>query len=250
MGKLLVGRVYKKINKWILVVLSITSLYSVKAKAFSPENEEEVKEMLSRILASNEFGEKTKSRSFLEILHDRFIEFLKSIWEKFNITNKLEIVFSGSKVSKEVMFVLQIIAIVLIIAIIGLIIYYAAKKLTRSRKVRQEEDALLLNILKDSDEVYKKAFDYYNSGDYTQGLRFLYISLLIRFNDLNIIRINKAKTNKQYLNEIRENKPELYDVMVEFTQVFNRHWYGGKNADKAIFVNWNEVYSNLISSNM
>ncbi len=249
MSKLLVGRVYKKINMWILVVLSMTALFSVQAKAFSPENENEVKDALSRILASGEFGEKTKSKSFLEILHDKFIEFVKSIWEKLNITNKLESVFSGSKVSKEVMFVLQIIAIVLILAIIGLIIYFAAKKLTRSRKVRQEEDALLLNILKDPDEVYKKAFDYYNSGDYTQGLRFLYISLLIRFNDLNIIRINKAKTNKQYLNEIKENKHEVYDVMVEFTQVFNRHWYGGKNADKATFVNWNEVYSNLINSN-
>ncbi len=250
MGKLLVGKVYKKINMWILAVFSLTALFSFQAKAFSPENEEEVKDTLSKILASNEFSEKTKSKSLLEILHDKFIEFLKSIWENLNIANKLEKVFSGSKVSKEVMFVLQIISIVLILAIIGLIIYFTAKKLTRSRKMRQEEDALLLNILKDPDEVYKKAFDYYNNGDYTQGLRFLYISLLIRFNDLNIVRINKAKTNKQYLNEIRENKTEVYDVMVEFTQVFNRHWYGGKNVDKVTFVNWNEVYSNLTSSNM
>jgi flagellar basal body-associated protein FliL len=167
-----------------------------------------------------------------------------------NISNKLQRVFSGSKVSKEVMFILQIIAIVLILTIIGLIIYFTAKKLTRSRRIRQEEDALLLNILKDADEVYKKAFDYYNKGDYTQGLRFLYISLLIRFNKLNIIRINKAKTNKQYLKEIGENKPEFYEVMAEFTLVFNMHWYGGKNAVKATFVNSNEVYGKLISSNM
>lgn len=246
MGKFVARIMYIRIYLCIVAFLSMITLFVAEVNAFSPHNEEEVKNKLSRILASGEFGEKSKSKSILEILHEKFIEFIKKLWEKLNITNKLQNVFSGSKVSKEVMLVLQIIAIVLILTIIVLVIYFVAKKFKRSLKVRQEEDALLLNILKDPDEVYKRAFEYYNNGDYTQGLRFLYISLLIRFNDLNIIRINKAKTNKQYLSEIGDNKPEIHEVMLEFTQVFNRHWYGGKSADKAIFTNWNNAYSNLM----
>ena len=57
MNKLVVGKIYKKIYRWVLAVLSMTSSFCVNAKAISPENEEEVKEILSRILASDEFGE-------------------------------------------------------------------------------------------------------------------------------------------------------------------------------------------------
>ena len=57
MNKLVVGKIYKKIYRWVLAVLSMTASFCVNAKAISPENEEEVKEILSRILASDEFGE-------------------------------------------------------------------------------------------------------------------------------------------------------------------------------------------------
>lgn len=179
-------------------------------------------------------------------MHDKLIEFLKSLWSRLNIGQKLEAVFSRAKISPEAKLLLKVLAILLMVAVIVLIIYFVTRRFTRSRKVLQEEDALILNALRDADEVYKKAIDFYNSGDYTQGLRFLYISLLIRFNEQNIIRINKSKTNKQYLIEIRENKPDIYDVMTEFTQVFNKYWYGKRNADKSIFVSWSEVYNTLL----
>ncbi|AEV68121.1 hypothetical protein [Acetivibrio clariflavus] len=248
MGRLVKSKAIKKIFFVILAIIGIANLFTDKVKAYSPENEEEIRKKLSKILNSGEFSEKTEAKSLLEVLHDKFIEFLKNIWEKLNMTDKLQKVFSGSKVSKEVLILLQIIAIAIILAIIVLVIYFVVKRFTYSRKVRQEEDALLLNVLKDADEVYRKAFDYYNKGDYTQGLRFLYISLLIRLNDLNIIRINKAKTNKQYLVEIKDNKPEIHGVMAEFTHVFNRYWYGGKKADKSIFVKWNDEYGSLFNS--
>lgn len=246
MDKSALVRVLKKIYICGLGIVGVISLLFTEVNALSPANEEEIKNKLSKILSSGEFGEKNEYKSLLEILNEKFIEFLKGIWNKLNMTKKMESVLRNSKVSKEVMIFLQIIAILFIVTIIVLVIYLIIKRVKISRKVRQEEDALLLNILKDADDVYKKAFDYYNSGDYTQGLRFLYISVLIKLNDFNIIRINKSKTNKQYLIEIRDNKPEIHDIMVEFTHVFNRHWYGGRHADRDVFVKWNDVYGNLI----
>lgn len=247
MSKLVVKRRFGVINKICVFVatLIVAALFGVPVWALNPENEEEVKKKLSEILASGEFGDKKDSKSLLEILHDKFIDFIKSIWKKFDIGSKVEGVFENAKISEEAMFFLKILSIVLMLAVVVLVIYFVTRRFIRPRKLRQEEDALLLDVLKDPDEVYKKACEYCNDGDYTQGLRFLYISLLIRFNEQNIIRINKAKTNKQYLLEIRNNKPELYDVMNDFTQVFNRHWYGGRNADKPTFDVWNNTYNNL-----
>lgn len=248
MEKSVVVKINKKIQMYVLGIISIAALYVYNAKALNPANEEEIKDELSKILNSFELSEKNQNNDFFEMLKEKLIEFLKNLWKKLNMKNKLQKVFGNTKVPDEVMWIFQIIAIILILLIIGLVIYFVVKKYKRTQKVRQEEDALLLDILKDADEVYRRAFDCYSSGDYTQGLRFLYISLLIRLNEYNIIRINKAKTNKQYLLEIRDNKPEIHDAMVEFTSVFNRHWYGRKRADKAVFVNWNDVYSNLINS--
>ncbi len=243
MSKLVVKRYISIINKACIFIatLSVVALFNVSAWALNPQNEEEVKKKLSEILASGEFADKKKSKSLLEILHEKFIDFIKSIWKKFDIGSKVEGVLENARVSKEAMFFLKILSIVLMLAVIVLIIYIITKRFTRPRKLRQEEDALLLDVLKDPDEVYKKACEYYNKGDYTQGLRFLYISLLIRFNEQNIIRINKAKTNKQYLNEIRNNRSDLYDFMNDFTQAFNRHWYGGRDADKSTFDSWNNT---------
>jgi len=242
--------IYIKIYLFAMAVFSIIALFSVGVNALKPNEEDEVRDALSKILASSEFRERGKSKSIFEMLQEKFIDFIKDIWEKLNITKKIQSVFSNAKLSKEALLVLQIIAIVLIVAIIVLIVYFIVKRFNRVRKVRQEEDALLLNILKDPDEIYKKAYEYYNNGDCTLGLRFLYIAILIHFNDLNIIRINKAKTNKQYLNEIRDNKPEIYDIMVEFTHIFNRHWYGGKKVDKTTFIKWNDVYGELLKSSV
>ncbi|OPZ87524.1 MAG: hypothetical protein BWY74_03384 [Firmicutes bacterium ADurb.Bin419] len=247
MSKLLVKRHFGNINRIcvFMATLSVVALFELPVRALSPENEEEIRKKLSDILASGEFGEKIKSKSLLEILYEKFMDFIKSIWKKFDIGNKFEGVLENAKVSEETLFFLKILSIVLMLAVILLVIYFVARRFTRPRKLRQKEDALLLDVLKDPDDVYKKACECCDNGDYTQGLRFLYISLLIRFNEQNIIRINKAKTNKQYLNEIRNNKPDLYDFMNDFTQVFNRHWYGGKNADKSTFDNWNNIYNNL-----
>lgn len=241
-AKKLVGKMYA----FIVAALTMAFLSSSKVCAYSPENYDEVKKKLEKILNSAEFSEKNKTKSIFERLQDKLIDFFKSLWERLNVGTKLKGVFSNAEISPEALLVLKIFAILLLVTVVVLIIYFVVRIFKRSRKVRQEEDALLLDILKDYDEVYQKAIEYYNNGDYTQGMRFLYISLLIRFNELNIIRINKAKTNKQYLLEIKDNKPEIYEDMARFTQAFNRHWYGRKNTDKATFVDWNDVYNTMM----
>lgn len=247
MPDLVVRKLFGKIHAFIGAALTMAFLFSSKVYAYSPENYEEVKNKLEKILASGEIAEKNKTKSLLEKLQDKFWDFLQSIWEKLNVGAKLKGVFSNAEISSGALLALKITAIILMIAVIVLVIYFIVRIFKRSRKVMQEEDALLLDILKDFDEVYQKAVEYYNNGDYTQGMRFLYISLLIRFNELNIIRINKAKTNKQYLLEIKDNKPQIYEAMAQFTQAFNRHWYGRKNTDKATFVSWSDVYNTLMT---
>lgn len=213
--------------------------------ALPPQKEEEIKRKLSEILSAREFADKNKQISPFEIFWDKIKEFFKSIWKKMDIGEKLEDAFGNIRITEDAMYFLKILTIALMVVAIVLIVYFIARKYTQPRKLRQREDALLIEKLKDHEEVYKMACQCYDKGDYSQGLRFLYISMLIRLNELNIIRINKAKTNRQYLYEIRDNRSDFYSSMNDFTQAFNRHWYGGRKADKSIFDMWNNTYCSL-----
>lgn len=111
--------------------------------------------------------------------------------------------------------------------------------------MKDDEDILL--SIKSPEEILKTVEEYTAKGDYTGALRFLYIASLIKLNNSNIVKLNKSKTNKQYLAEIKLNKPELFNIFSKFTQDFNRYCYGGKVISRDKFQNWHKVYSEVIS---
>jgi hypothetical protein len=100
-------------------------------------------------------------------------------------------------------------------------------------------------VLKDADTAEEKALKYYRNGEYKLGLRFLYISLLIYFNEINVIRIDKSKTNRQYLKEVQRSGHARFDTFSEFTGVFNEVWYGNRKASGEMFMKWYENFNLL-----
>jgi len=142
-------------------------------------------------------------------------------------------------------FIIEIICIVLIIAFLAAIIFFIFKGLRKSRRMKEKDDTVLLTSLKDPETVESKALEYADKGDYRQAIRLLYISMLLRFNEDNIIKIDKSKTNKQYLIEMQINGFEKYDLVTEFTEIFNRCWYGNRNLQKEKFDYWFGNYTKL-----
>jgi cbb3-type cytochrome oxidase subunit 3 len=143
-------------------------------------------------------------------------------------------------------FIFYIIVFILFILIIASIVYLVIRHRRNNRKLKEEEDSELLSQLKDPEEVKLKAMEFYRNGDFRQGIRFLYLSLILKLNEQNLILINKAKTNKEYMNELSMKEYTHFEKVVEFTGVFNRCWYGNRNLDKEMFDKWNMEYSSIV----
>lgn len=77
------------------------------------------------------------------------------------------------------------------------------------------------------------------TGDVRGAIRKAYIALLCELSDRNIIRLAQHKTNRDYLEAVRE-RAKLFQAMRPLTQNFERHWYGFEAATEE---DWSNFYT-------
>ena len=68
-------------------------------------------------------------------------------------------------------------------------------------------------------------------GELRAAIRKAYIALLVELGDRKLISLAQHKTNRDYLNSLR-NVPPLHSRMRGLTESFERHWYGFAEASK------------------
>lgn len=232
----------KKCFLSIIIIFIFINSAGLVFGASSPLNEKEVKEKLSQILS--EFDPDYAGEN--NLFNEKLREFIRELLKKINPSQVLDQNLNEKSIPEGTFRVLSIIAIAVIVLILVLLLYLIFRNFTISRKVMMDEDAQILSTIKDPDVIINKAEQCIQNGDYNQALRFLYISMLLRFNELNIIRINKSKTNKQYLLEIQDSKPKVHSIVAGFTRDFNRYWYGKKELDKLEFDSLYKTYTAIV----
>lgn len=70
------------------------------------------------------------------------------------------------------------------------------------------------------------------AGDYRSALRLMYLAMLLRLDDLELIRFDRTGTNWEYLSRLREH-PEIHRMLHPITAAFDRKWYGREPADES-----------------
>jgi flagellar basal body-associated protein FliL len=234
---------------FVFVCLIIGSLsFPCNSFAMSQDREQKVEDSLNEIFSSKEFEEANKEKTVLEKLSDVIEDIIDKIKEALgrvdfpeenDVSVKPKVNTSGQGP------IFRIIVFILVVLLVAAIIYLIVKY-RKNRKHKEEEDSELLSQLKDFDEVKRQAMEFYKNGDFRQGIRFLYLSLILKLNEQNLLLINKAKTNKEYMNELREKDYIHFETVLEFTRVFNRFWYGNRNLNKEMFDKWISEYSSIV----
>ena len=62
-------------------------------------------------------------------------------------------------------------------------------------------------------------------GDYRTAMRYLYISALLWLDERNLLRYDRALTNREYLEHLRDNAA-LRERLRPVVETFDRVWYG------------------------
>lgn len=71
-------------------------------------------------------------------------------------------------------------------------------------------------------------------GDYRSAVRYLYLAALLRLDERGTLRYDRALTNREYLERVREN-PALRARLAAVVDTFDRVWYGHSPIDAAGF---------------
>lgn len=134
------------------------------------------------------------------------------------------------KIPLAILIVIVVLAVALLIRY--LFGYYMSR--TRSRVAARPETMLALDE-EEAELVAARNFDrlmdlagvHASDSDFRGAFRLVYVALLVALDTDGIVRLNRSKTNWEYLRALRGGRFDaLYPLMRPITTDFDRIWYG------------------------
>ncbi len=81
-------------------------------------------------------------------------------------------------------------------------------------------------------------------GDFTEAIRFLFLSLVYRFDEAGRVGFQKAYTNREYLTLFADRPAVQHDLKV-FVDTLDDHWYGQRPTERLRYENCLALYESL-----
>jgi len=208
-------------------------------------DEKIIRDSLDKILNRREFR-KAPGKNPIANAIDRFLEaiweWIKQLFQRYRPDWDLKF---NQDFSNELVNVLKIILIAAGVIIAFFIIRFIVTKVYLPARMKRNKIPDANDYLDKPDEVLEKIKSFISQKEYTKALCFLFIAVLLELNKRSVIKIEKWKTNRIYIREIRQNAGEYLAPMLEFTIAFNRCCYGRREADEMSVNNWFEFFSRL-----
>jgi hypothetical protein len=90
----------------------------------------------------------------------------------------------------------------------------------------------------------EEAFHCASRGDFTEAIRYLFLSLVYHFNESGRILFRKNFTNREYL-ALFQDRPEVYAHLKVFVDTLDDRWYGQRSSEPAQYENCLTLYQSL-----
>lgn len=121
----------------------------------------------------------------------------------------------------------------------------------RGRKKQKREARIVLGERLEPDQtsadLLAQAEALARTGDLRAAIRKAYIALLCELGDRKIVSLAQHKTNRDYLNSMRE-RTLLYKFMGQLTSKFELHWYGFQPAVENDWKEFRVVYQQVLNA--
>lgn len=99
---------------------------------------------------------------------------------------------------------------------------------------RERVESLPFEIRRPRGDLLDEARRCYERGEYNEAIVYLFSHLLVQMDKHHVIRLNKGKTNRQYLREIGRGKP-LRGIVEQAMCTFEDAFFGKYRIEKAQF---------------
>ena len=203
------------------------------------------KQIIDEVMSGREFTKNTVNTDGLKRIIDKVLDFFNKIIEKISeiiekILEKLglgEINFTQEKYSRVVIGILCVVLFAVLVLLTVKIIRLISRKIGENRLKESFEEELEAYAGNPS-EPYEISRRYYGEGDFRMSFRYLFIAMLVNFNEKEIITIHRAKTNRTYLAEIMMSDVRDGEFAEPFFDAFDLYWYGEKPVDRETMDGW------------
>ncbi|HYW73328.1 MAG TPA: DUF4129 domain-containing protein [Pyrinomonadaceae bacterium] len=199
------------------------SVRKLKDANGQPGDKDAEKGRMAEILRRPDYLKAAPETNALQKLIERFLNWLDSLVPK---PKRMR--------ASNARWLSNVIQILIIAACAGLIVFliwrFAPRLLTgRRRKLKKREARIVLGERLEPDQtaadLMAQAEDMAREGNLRGAIRKAYIALLCELGDRRIISLAQFRTNRDYLNAVRD-KGSLYTSMRRLTNMFELHWYG------------------------
>lgn len=131
-----------------------------------------------------------------------------------------------------------------VIAIISLCVFIAMR-LRRFPSIKTGRYTPVESGDNDPETAKAKAHEYFQSGEYRQAIRHLYLSLLLNLDRAGLVTYDVAKTNGEYESEVRASMSGKAESFHLLTRFFERKWYGMEESNAMDFQQCEETFAEL-----
>lgn len=212
--------------------------------ATDSDNKVYTKGKLESILARPEYAPQASGPNALTRLIQDFLQWLEKLLPRPVRTQSRGSRWGG------------VLAQVAVLIVALLVVFYVARILVRrfggSPRQRAPKRRKPLIILGEqlrpedtSTDLLSEAEALARQGDLRGAIRKGYVALLVELGDRNLITLAQHKTNRDYLNAVK-NVPLLHSTMRSLTDAFERHWYGFAEATENDWNNFRSRYHSAL----
>jgi hypothetical protein len=128
----------------------------------------------------------------------------------------------------------------LLAAVIGYLLLGLRRTVAAEARIADDDPAAGLTARTALDQAGEIA----RSGDYRSAMRYLYISALIWLDESDQLRYDRALTNREYLDRLRDNAG-LREQLRPVVETFDRVWYGHATLDAEAFASYRAQVEDL-----
>ncbi len=129
-----------------------------------------------------------------------------------------------------VAWVIMLVGVVLLLAVILYLIINLRRGIVRDARIAAEGD----DPVPTASEAFDQASALARDGDYRAAMRSLYLSALLWLDEQNLLRYDRALTNREYLERAQRN-PALLARLTPVIETFDQVWYGHAPVDASAF---------------
>lgn len=200
---------------------------------------------LEKILARSEYLPEEKKDSVVK-------KWARKAWDQF--TNLLAKLFGNrsNAVGNSGTGSVSVVRLVVILVLLAAASFGLVKLLQKLRRRRKKDDDDIREVLGEELPEDVTAADLLNharqlagNGDFRSAIRRAYVASLCELEQRGKVRLHRAKTNRDYLDEL---KPEtsLYPTFSVMTGAFEHVWYGQESATETEFNDFLTLYQEAV----